>query len=387
MEEDSYFGAENQAESGTSSLPCKGVMYCDAKNGPSEPLESGEIIARGVRCRSHFCPECQIVEMADYRDALRPILRRWKRRLTLTVTVGRERFSDPVDAWRFVGEGRYLGRLMRKLAYRGLVDSKEWIRALEFHADQEGWPHWHIGVPASFIDKHLCQKLWGLGNVWISSGKKWQSSDHALNYLTKYLMKPAEGYPAWVMDSRLNIRRFETSRGLMPGKKRKRSEGVAVEPRRKSVVRETVEKCKSKTQVFLKIGGKYHYVATFDVCGRCIDETGDVIGKLRELQAFNHRAGRLELELRGDILAESFAAVCAIGGVPVRLLSEKFGLPVALRNADNGVSEIRLHGGDKDGVFQQQQVGEVVRIAGTRIGTTTSEVVEVDGQKGESRAA
>src|SRR5690606_12943327 len=101
---------------------------------------------------------------------------------------------------------------------------------------KNGWPHWHVLLDADFVSIEVIQDRWdcfrpegagplkaghpGFGWVWVSHGKggrkgEFQSSEHAANYALKYVLKhPKHGFPAWVLDSRGEVKRYWPSKGF-----------------------------------------------------------------------------------------------------------------------------------------------------------------------------
>jgi hypothetical protein len=109
-----------------------------------------------------------------------------------------------------------------------LLGVKLWMWCLEFQTRTgEGWPHWHLlidlaDLPAQKIDLGKAWKLWRdnwkLGGLQLATKQLGQQLDavHALNYITKYLVKhPAGGYPEWVLHAE-TIRFVQGSRVLGP---------------------------------------------------------------------------------------------------------------------------------------------------------------------------
>ena len=208
------------------------------------------------RCRCRVCPACGKRRGWLVRQKLQSKLGIWRVPRLLTLTVDRKRFNSPVDAHREITGGKYVARLMRRLGI------KRWVWVLEFQsASGAGWPHWHLLIDmadlparsaftadrktvygrAGCCDAHLRSK-WvvlhgpvpkGKGRVWtiphyLDLAKAWRlwrdewgcggldlgkdrhksmSAAHAVNYLTKYLLKqPPGGYPVWVLKSRRRLR-------------------------------------------------------------------------------------------------------------------------------------------------------------------------------------
>lgn len=87
---------------------------------------------------------------------------------------------------------------------------------VEFHADEEGWPHFHcIWLTRRFVPADMLAELWGFGRTNV---KRIQNED--FHYLLKYVCKSGQ-IPEWVQD-RERMRILQPSRGfLLPDDKPK----------------------------------------------------------------------------------------------------------------------------------------------------------------------
>lgn len=87
---------------------------------------------------------------------------------------------------------------------------------VEFHADEEGWPHFHcIWLTRRFVPAQMLAELWGFGRTNV---ERIQNDD--FHYLLKYVCKSGT-IPEWVQD-RERMRIFQPSRGfLLPDDKPK----------------------------------------------------------------------------------------------------------------------------------------------------------------------
>ena len=80
---------------------------------------------------------------------------------------------------------------------------------VEFHADEEGWPHFHcIWLTRQFIPADLLAHLWSHGRTNV---KRITNDD--FHYLLKYVCKSGR-VPEWVQD-RERLRIFQPSRGFL----------------------------------------------------------------------------------------------------------------------------------------------------------------------------
>ncbi len=117
--------------------------------------------------------------------------------------------------------------------------SSAYCTKVEFHADEEGWPHYHcIWLTRGFVPAKMLSELWGFGRTNI---KRIQNED--FHYLLKYVCKSGQ-VPEWVQD-RERMRIFQPSRGfLLPDNKPKpepKPKQDAPE-REKSTIRERLTK-------------------------------------------------------------------------------------------------------------------------------------------------
>ncbi len=93
-----------------------------------------------------------------------------------------------------------------------------WCWKLEFHHDDEGYPHWHLLID---YRKRIPQEMlavlelwWGLGRINV---RRVKAQD--IDYLFKYVAKAAEEVPEWVGTYKGRIRVFQTSRGFYTQRK------------------------------------------------------------------------------------------------------------------------------------------------------------------------
>lgn len=152
------------------------------------------------------------------RDRLIAVKGRFGKAKMLTLTVDRRNFGSPEEAWAYVTGRRLIPKLLAKL---GIT---RWVWVLEFQQKTgDGWPHWHILVDVSELHRHqvdlkgawaLWGKTWGVGAVDLAKAPSGMTAEHAIFYITKYLLKqPDGGYPEWVL-ARHGIRFVQGSRAL-----------------------------------------------------------------------------------------------------------------------------------------------------------------------------
>src|ERR1700690_784576 len=102
-------------------------------------------------------------------------------------------------------------RIRRFLAcFRAALGSSFlWCWKLEFHHDDEGYPHWHLlieyrkRIPEELLG--MVERWWGLGRINIL---RVEAQD--IGYLFKYVTKAAEDVPNWVGAHKGRIRVFQT---------------------------------------------------------------------------------------------------------------------------------------------------------------------------------
>jgi hypothetical protein len=143
-----------------------------------------------------------------------------------TLTVDRAKFDSPEHAHQVISGGQYVRRLLGELGV------KSWVWVLEFQqATGDGWPHWHILIDRTalpdrgrirhFLDLKKAwatwRDRWHLGGLDFAPKRETQTASHAVNYITKYLMKnPPAGYPSWVLERGKRLRFVQGAKVLGP---------------------------------------------------------------------------------------------------------------------------------------------------------------------------
>jgi len=149
-----------------------------------------------------------------------PTLKNW-RFFTLTIAL---RNITPTEAYERGSDRmrRFLARFRKAIGREFL-----WCWKLEVHADEDGYPHWHLlidyqkKIPLEIFER--LTKWWGLGRVDVRRvrGADWE-------YLFKYVSKGLDDLPEWVTHYKGRIRIFQTSKGFWTRKKpRKTSKAEA----------------------------------------------------------------------------------------------------------------------------------------------------------------
>ena len=193
-------------------------------------------------CGSVWCSKCSVRKGLSVRDDLQRELRYFKSPYFLTFTLDRQLFPEgPEFAFQYIQKKRAVAELVKELRRLGYLNDSRHFCVIEFQTKTgDGWPHWHVVVDADFIPfEKLCnlwaQKGWSdarwgkrppfvrgarpvLGSVQFRAKGK-NDSARIVSYLTGYMTKaPApsqnfpRGWPAWVLDREVAIRRWSCSR-------------------------------------------------------------------------------------------------------------------------------------------------------------------------------
>jgi hypothetical protein len=198
-----------------------------------------------LHCKSWMCPSCRIPKGLSIRRQLLGKVNVFKVPRLYTVTVNRDYFESPEAAYMHVMRGKFLARLLTK--EMGVV---RWFWVLEAQEETgDGWPHWHIlmdvgELPGMWYHKesqtaqankpddssewcyvphffdlnrvHRLLRKWKIGEQCKLSVRRddFQSPEHAVNYITKYLINPPErGFPAWMLNHK-GLRFYQPSRAV-----------------------------------------------------------------------------------------------------------------------------------------------------------------------------
>lgn len=189
------------------------------------------IKAVSCTCKSFMCEQCRAVKGINIRNALLEKSGTFKIPRLYTITVNRAWFPSPKKAFEYVMDEKFIARLLTKE-----LKVRRWVWVLEFQEENgDGWPHWHILIDISdlpgmwynrilkkasrkepenkkgwryiphFFDLNRVHRLlrkWKIGEQCKLSLKKrkFMSPAHAINYITKYLIKmPERGFPEWAL--------------------------------------------------------------------------------------------------------------------------------------------------------------------------------------------
>lgn len=232
-----------------------------------------ETLVVGCSCRSRFCATCctgrgyelrrRVQEKSFFRDCEK--LTMW------TLTIDPKLFASPEAAYRYCREKRVISRWVAKLFKAGHLESKHYFCAIEWQQNTE-MVHFHVLLNAHFIPWDVGIRAWGsfrpkdagewdsvagpeFGSCQFSDGARAAgSATYFLNYVTKYILKmPSYGFPAWVMNSRMNIPRYQCSRGFWLDKAAPSREPETKRPRVAKTIAERVAACRQKAVVLQKV--------------------------------------------------------------------------------------------------------------------------------------
>jgi len=181
--------------------------------------------------------------------------------LFVTLTVDRSQFDSPRQCYDEVRK-KHLAYFKKQLRRAGFNKSRSMLQKLEFHADDEGWPHWHLVVKESrFIDFKLLNKWWTLGHTDIRRVKK---SDREFDYLFKYVCKDGS-LPSWLLNNYKRVRFIQTW-GIFESQETPQSLDSDCEPRDEEVLREKIKKWSKKTTLWTRLtSGELVSVYTVDL--------------------------------------------------------------------------------------------------------------------------
>lgn len=239
-------------ENGGFPLTCIEGKYC---NKP-------ETVIKPCLCKSQFCRKCSVGLAVELREKLRPVVAKFNACLMITLTADPKKFDGPKAVWEYIGAKRSMSVLMQYLRRQGVLSGPEWFAALEFH--KSGYPHYHAVVNAKYIPHKMVLDGWKLGHVSLSRSKGFQSADHAVNYVTKYVMKPDYIAPEWVLGMESRIRRFSTSRGLLGSTQRRYEETDDKRDYKRRTVGERAAECGKTLKKFEVLGDKWRYLGSIN---------------------------------------------------------------------------------------------------------------------------
>lgn len=201
-----------------------------------------------VGCRCRFCGRCSYPAGVEVRERLTAVTETFGGAFMVTTTVDQSLFpGGPGEAFDYLKRNRCLARFVRALRKRSddeacdadgnrlvRMHSHRFFAAIEWQ--ENGWPHFHLLLDASYVDFDEMARLWGrfrppwageaearvrggrpaFGSIYFTKAAKAVRGDRkkAAKYVTKYLTKtPKSGWPEWVLERR-RVRRYSTSHGF-----------------------------------------------------------------------------------------------------------------------------------------------------------------------------
>jgi hypothetical protein len=208
-------------------------------------LENAFYRAIPCNCKSWHCPDCRKIKGFNLRKSLMNKASLFKIPRMFTITINRQLFKNPLEAYKYVMGKKFIARLLTKE-----MNIRRWAWVLEPQMKTgEGWPHWHIlldvgdlprvwrhkdtkdvlmskpenssgwsSIPHYFdLDKaHRLLRKWEVGEQCYLSIKKdnFECPEEAINYITKYMiMMPKNNkLPEWMDFPKLKF--FAASRDL-----------------------------------------------------------------------------------------------------------------------------------------------------------------------------
>lgn len=136
---------------------------------------------------------------------LEPRMPSLRNAVAVTLTVDRAPYPDPFFA--YLDGTKRSGDMIE--TFRRRYGPTEYFCGLEFHDDEEGWPHWHmIILRRGTYPMQEIRDLWGRGHVYLQRIKS-----ETFRYFIKYIVKDLDA-PEWVRECK-RIRRVRFSRGFL----------------------------------------------------------------------------------------------------------------------------------------------------------------------------
>ena len=252
--------AYHQSRRGREAFTCKEQDYCGKNevSSPSSPAPSSSskfskysssfnsknskfskeeiedsgmlrVVALPCKCKSQWCSDCCLGVAVKLREKLRPVFKRWPRVSMITLTVDFKVFESPEAGFHHIHKRRAVTEFLRKMYRAGLLETPEFLKVIEFHKKDDGRIHYHLAVVPTekWYGKMNSRRANG-GKSWLIENWKWGGAyestrdkngnefdpEKAMNYLTKYIIKQEVKPPEWLLKSKFNFRKYETSRGL-----------------------------------------------------------------------------------------------------------------------------------------------------------------------------
>ena len=98
-----------------------------------------------IRCNRWVCPSCRRVKGIHLREKLLDRAELFKVPRLFTITINRDWFKSPHDAYDWVMKKKFIARLLTQK-----MGISRWFWVLEVQENSgDGWPHWHIMLDIS----------------------------------------------------------------------------------------------------------------------------------------------------------------------------------------------------------------------------------------------
>lgn len=250
---------------------------------------TNRLVVVGNRCNCRTCCTCGVRRGVETRQNLlsETVLKKFANPVLLTFTVDPKRFESPEKAHDYVKESGLIRRTMR------LLDIKTWVWVLEFQKNT--WPHWHLLVDLSERGRlnqddlrrvwRLWRDKWGVGGFDISKkDRRFKNAAHAMNYITKYLIKPAKSpFPEWFLKgSRRRLCQASKEVGRLTNKRESTESGLSVDVKKRRPARTLIVRmleCGTRSVVLREKIDPVSLKSTFQYVG-VIDMTPDSLVRI-----------------------------------------------------------------------------------------------------------
>ena len=181
--------------------------------------------------RSWFHPKGVLKVVARIKDRLPDV----SRCLFATFTIDRQAFIEkgmgPSEAFDRTRDRvrKVFFKLRNGVKWEGKLYciTSPYCTKVEFHDDEEGWPHYHlIWLTRRFVPVEMLKALWSFGRTNLQ-----RISNEDFDYLLKYVCKNGR-VPEWVK-GRDKIRIFQSSRGFLKPSPQKKKQEPPTNPKKR----------------------------------------------------------------------------------------------------------------------------------------------------------
>lgn len=274
-------------------------------------LADGELVARPVRSGGAFdplgCRACDVERADDVWAIAEGHPGRW---LMVTLTIDRKLWLGPEEfaiAAAYQRCNERVREVTRRISLAGIH-----VTALELQGKTgDGWPHWHLIVWAPddravesiaqevkrawcITDEHVDQDTGDVSRSRVSIGRvdvqEARTREGVCKYAAKYVVKPWPSLPAWMGESRRQLRKLRISSGCFDwleaaGRHVRHRGGRMVSRARRRPARRLFDRMASsgsQLAVFRRDGDRLCWVCTLPVpaCGQGLNVLADVGGEV-----------------------------------------------------------------------------------------------------------